>query len=102
MRKSERLTAGWSRNPEKAGGVWCPTGKGKGLGSPSWESRHLRRRQDEQGRQDHGSAGGATVPTSRHVAPTRKLVVIGRTETAEPREPSLRRSSGRRPLTHLC
>ena len=48
---------GWSHNPEKAGGVWCPTVKGEGshsLGKAGTSSEN--RMSPEQGGQSHESA----------------------------------------------
>ena len=47
---------GWSCNPEKAGGVWCPTVKGEGSRSLGKVSTSGENRMSlEQGGQSHGS-----------------------------------------------
>ena len=71
-RESRRcLTIGWSPNPEKAGGVWGPTVRGKGLVvlgklAPAAKSGC---RLSKVGR-NHGSADRAVLAVSPHVALT--------------------------------
>ena len=48
---------GWSRNPEKAGGAWCPMVKGEGSHSLGKAGTSGKNRMSlEQGGQSRGSA----------------------------------------------